>query len=171
VRENDAEDLSAIVSARSNSAGAHDVDENVFVDQRGPQVGRRDWPERSIDLVIGISRGTAGPDAPECYGGSLEQIAALHETHDDLLCKGNSGRHPPRFKARKVHAGLMLALAHADRCRPKGASLKSGNDLFRVAGSIDKNHRYSTRLERFHGARADSAAQYGLTIPQRIDKP
>jgi hypothetical protein len=65
----------------------------------------------------------------------------------------------------------MLALAHANRCRPKGARLKSGNDLFGVAGSIDKNHRYSTRLERFHGARADAAAQYGLTVPQRIDKP
>jgi hypothetical protein len=98
VRENDAEDLSAIVSARSNSAGAHDVDEDVFVDQRGPQVSRRDWPERSIDLVIGvdrINRGLALPDAPECHGGSLEQIAALHETHDGLLCKGNSGRLPP----------------------------------------------------------------------------
>jgi hypothetical protein len=65
----------------------------------------------------------------------------------------------------------MLALAHANRCRPKGARLKSGNDLFRVAGSIDKNHRYSSRLERFHGARADSAAQHRLTIPQRFDKP
>jgi hypothetical protein len=143
----------------------------VFVDQRASQVSRRDWPKRSIDLVIGVGRGTARPDAPEYHGGSLEQIAALHETHDDLLCKGNSGRHPPHFKARKVHADLMLALAHANRCRPKGASLKSGNNLFRVAGSIDKNHRYSTRLERFHGARADSAAQYRLTIPQRIDKP
>jgi hypothetical protein len=81
---------------------------------------------------------------------------------------GGSSRH---FKAREVHADLMLALAHANRCRPKGATLKSGNDLFRVAGSIDKNHRYSTRLERFHGARADSAAQHGLAIPQRIDKP
>jgi hypothetical protein len=65
----------------------------------------------------------------------------------------------------------MPALAHANRCRPKGARPKSSNDLFRVAGSIDKNHRYSTRLERFHGARADSAAQYRLTIPQRFDKP
>jgi hypothetical protein len=59
----------------------------------------------------------------------------------------------------------MLALAHAARGRPKGARLKRGNDLFRVAGSFDKNHGYSTRLEGFHGARADSAAQHGLTIP------
>ena len=64
----------------------------------------------------------------------------------------------------------MPALAHAARCRPKGARLKSGDDLFRAAGSFDKNHRYSTRLERFNGARADSAAQYGLAIPQRFDK-
>ena len=64
----------------------------------------------------------------------------------------------------------MLALAHATRGRPKGAGLKRGNDLFRVAGSFDKNHGYSTRLERFNGARADAAAQYGLTIPQRFDK-
>jgi hypothetical protein len=64
----------------------------------------------------------------------------------------------------------MLALAHATRCRPKGARLKSSDDLFRAAGGFDKNHGYSTRLERFNGARADSAAQYGLTIPQRVDK-
>jgi hypothetical protein len=64
----------------------------------------------------------------------------------------------------------MLALAHAARGRPKSARLKGGNDLFRVAGSFDKNHGDSTRLERFHGTRADSAAQYGLTIPQRFDK-
>jgi hypothetical protein len=64
----------------------------------------------------------------------------------------------------------MLALAHAARGRPKGARLKGGNDLFRVAGSFDKNHVYSTRLEGFHGARADAAAQYGFTIPQRFDK-
>jgi hypothetical protein len=36
---------------------------------------------------------------------------------------------------------------------------------------LDKNHRYSARLERFDRARSDSAAQYGLTIPQRVDKP
>jgi hypothetical protein len=48
--------------------------------------------------------------------------------------------------------------------------VKRSDDLFRAAGSLDKNHGYSTRLERFHGARADSAAQYGLTIPQRADK-
>jgi hypothetical protein len=64
----------------------------------------------------------------------------------------------------------VLALAHATRGRLKGARLKSGNDLFRVAGSFDKNHRYSTRRERFNGARADSGAQYGLTIPQHFDK-
>lgn len=64
----------------------------------------------------------------------------------------------------------MLALAHATRCRPKGARLKSSDNLFRAAGSLDQNHGYSTRLERFNGARADSAAQYGLTIPQRVDK-
>ena len=65
----------------------------------------------------------------------------------------------------------MLALAHAAGCRAKGARVKSGDDLFRAAGSFDKNHGYSTRLERFHGARADSAAQYGLTISQGFDKP
>jgi hypothetical protein len=64
----------------------------------------------------------------------------------------------------------MLALAHTARCRPKGTRLESSDDLFRAAGSFDKNHRYSTRLERFHGARTDSAAQYGLTILQRFDK-
>jgi hypothetical protein len=64
----------------------------------------------------------------------------------------------------------MLALAHAARGRPKGARVKGSDDLFRVAGGFDKNHGYSTRLERFNGARADSAAQYGLTIPQRFDK-
>jgi hypothetical protein len=149
----------------------------VFVDQRASQVSRRDWPKSSIDLVIGTGRGTALPDAPECHGGSLEQIAALHETHDDLLCKGNSGRHPSHFKAREcrnwesAHARLMLALAHAARGRPKGARLKGGNDLFRVAGSFDNNYGDSTRLKRFHGTRADSAAQYGVTIPQRFDKP
>jgi hypothetical protein len=65
---------------------------------------------------------------------------------------------------------LMLALAHAARCRPKGARLKSRDDLLRAAGSIYKNHRYSTRLERFDRARADAAAQDGLTIPQCVDK-
>jgi hypothetical protein len=65
----------------------------------------------------------------------------------------------------------MLALAHATRCRPQGAGLKCGDDLFRAAGGFDNHHGYSTRLERFHGARADSAAQYGLTIPQGVDKP
>jgi hypothetical protein len=64
----------------------------------------------------------------------------------------------------------MLALAHAARCPPKGARLKSSDDLLRVAGSFDKNHGDSTRLERFNGARADSAAQYGLTVPQGFDK-
>jgi hypothetical protein len=88
VGENDAGDLSAIVTAGSDSAGAHDVDEDVFVDQCRSQVGRRDWPEHGVDLVIGIRRGAAFPDAPECHGGSLEQIAALHESHDDLLSKG-----------------------------------------------------------------------------------
>jgi hypothetical protein len=87
-RENGAGDLSAIVPAGSDSAGAHDVDEDVFVGQRGSQVGRRDWPEHGIDLAIGIGRGAAFPNAPECQGGSLEQIAALHESHDDLLSKG-----------------------------------------------------------------------------------
>lgn len=64
----------------------------------------------------------------------------------------------------------MLALAHAARCGPKGARVKSGNDLFRVAVSFDKNHGYPTRLERFNGARTDAAAQDGFTIPQRFDK-
>jgi hypothetical protein len=64
----------------------------------------------------------------------------------------------------------MPALAHAARCRPQGASLKVSDDLFRAAGSFDNSHRYSTRPERFHGARADSAAQYRLTIPQHLDK-
>jgi hypothetical protein len=64
----------------------------------------------------------------------------------------------------------MLALAHATRCRPQGTRLKSSDDLFRAAGGFDNNHGYSTRLERLSGARADSAAQYGLTIPQGVDK-
>jgi hypothetical protein len=67
-------------------------------------------------------------------------------------------------------AFLVLALAHAARCRPKGARLKSSDDLFRAAGRFYKNHRYSTRLERCNRARADSAAQDGFTIPQRVDK-
>jgi hypothetical protein len=64
----------------------------------------------------------------------------------------------------------MPALAHATRCRPQGARLKGSGDLFRAAGSFDNYHGNSTRLERFNGARADSAAQYGLTVPQRSDK-
>jgi len=52
----------------------------------------------------------------------------------------------------------MLALAHTARCRPEGASLKSGDHLFRAADSFDKKHTYATRLESFHGARTDSAA-------------
>jgi len=52
----------------------------------------------------------------------------------------------------------MLALAHTARCRPKGASVKSGDHLLRAAGSFDKKHTYATRLERFHGTRTDSAA-------------
>lgn len=64
----------------------------------------------------------------------------------------------------------MPALAHTARCRPKGAGLKSSDDLFRAAGSFDKNYSYSTRFERFNGTRADSAAQHGLTVPQRFDK-
>jgi len=67
-------------------------------------------------------------------------------------------------------ADLMLALAHAARCRPKSASLKSGDYLFGAAGGVDKNHGYPTSLERCNGARADAAAQYGLTIPQRFHK-
>ena len=65
---------------------------------------------------------------------------------------------------------LMLALAHAARCRPKGAGLKSRDDLLRAAGRFYKNYRYSTRLERCNRARADSAAQDGFTIPQHVDK-
>jgi hypothetical protein len=64
----------------------------------------------------------------------------------------------------------VLALAHAARYRPKGTRLKSRDDLFRAAGSFHKNHSYSTRLERCNRARADAAAQDGLTIPQRVDK-
>jgi len=64
----------------------------------------------------------------------------------------------------------MLALAQPARCRPKGASLKVRDNLFRAAGSFDKKYTYATRLERFNGARADSAAQYGLAILQRSDK-
>jgi hypothetical protein len=64
----------------------------------------------------------------------------------------------------------MLALAHAARYRPKGARLKSSDDLFRAAVSFDENHRYSTRLECCNGARADSAAQDGFTVPQHFDK-
>jgi hypothetical protein len=52
----------------------------------------------------------------------------------------------------------MLALAHPARCRPEGASLKICDNLFRAAGSFDKKHTYATRLERFNGARTDSAA-------------
>jgi hypothetical protein len=52
----------------------------------------------------------------------------------------------------------MLTLAHTARCRPKRASLKSGDHLFRAAGSFDKKHTDATRLESFHGARTDSAA-------------
>jgi len=56
-------DLCAIVPARSNSAGAHEVYEDVFVDQRASK-SAGGLAERSIDLVIGIGRGTALPDAP-----------------------------------------------------------------------------------------------------------
>jgi hypothetical protein len=48
--------------------------------------------------------------------------------------------------------------------------VKGSDNLFRAAGGLDENYGYSTRLERFDGSRADSAAQYCLTIPQRIDK-
>jgi hypothetical protein len=64
----------------------------------------------------------------------------------------------------------MLALAHATGCRPKLARLKSSDNLFRATGGFDKNHGDSTRLERCDGARADSAAQYGVAIPQRFDE-
>jgi hypothetical protein len=64
----------------------------------------------------------------------------------------------------------MPALAHATGCRPQGARLKGGGDLFRAAGSLDNYHGNSTGLERLNGARADSTAQYGLTISQRSDK-
>jgi hypothetical protein len=70
---------------------------------------------------------------------------------------------------RRIHS-LMLALAHAARWRPKRARLKSRDDLFRAAGRFYKNHRYSTRLKRCNRAGADASAQYGLTIPQCVDK-
>jgi hypothetical protein len=69
-----------------------------------------------------------------------------------------------------VQADLVPTLAHADRGCTKGAGLKSSGDLLRTAGRFDKNYGYSSSLERFHCARADSAAQYGLTVPQRFDK-
>jgi hypothetical protein len=62
-------------------------------------------------------------------------------------------------------------MAHAIRCRPKGAGLKRIDDLFRASVSLDQSHSYSTRLQRFDGARTDSAAQHGVTIPQCFDKP
>ena len=64
----------------------------------------------------------------------------------------------------------MLALAHATGCRPKLARLKSSDNLFRAARSFHTNYGYSTRLERLDGARADSAAQYGVAILQRFDE-
>jgi hypothetical protein len=69
-----------------------------------------------------------------------------------------------------AHVNLMLALAHAAGRRLEGAGVKGSDNLFRAACGFDQNNGYSTRLERFNGARADSAAQYGLTTSQRIDK-
>jgi hypothetical protein len=86
VRENDAANLSTIVLSRTRSVGTHDVDEDMFVDQRVSQVSRRDRPEHGIDLVTRISRRAAVPDGPECHGGNFEQIAALHD-RDYLLYK------------------------------------------------------------------------------------
>jgi len=65
---------------------------------------------------------------------------------------------------------LMLALAHAARCRLKGARLEGRDNLLRASGGLDENHRYSTRLERRKGAGADASAQYGLAIPQCLDE-
>jgi hypothetical protein len=65
---------------------------------------------------------------------------------------------------------LMLALAHAARCRLKSPSLKSGDYMFGAADGVYKNHGYPTSLERRNGARADAAAQYNLTISQRFHK-
>jgi hypothetical protein len=83
-------------------------------------------------------------------------------------CEGNIRRqlHPNRLVN-----NLMLALAHAARCRLKGARLKSRDDLFGAADGFDENHRYSTSLERRNGARPDAAAQHGPAIPQCVDKP
>jgi hypothetical protein len=72
VGQNDATYHSAIVSSRSNSVGAHDVDEDVFVDQRPSQVNRTEWPEDTIDLAARIIRRAAFPGGPDCYGGSFE---------------------------------------------------------------------------------------------------
>ncbi len=67
--------------------------------------------------------------------------------------------------------GASAGTGTCRRMLAKGVRLKRSDDLFRASGGLDKNHRYSARLERFDGARSDSAAQYGLTIPQHLDKP
>src|ERR1039458_2977649 len=41
---------------------------------------------------------------------------------------------------------LMLALAHASGCRPKGARLKSRDDLFRAAARFYQNHRVKYQI-------------------------
>ncbi len=82
----------------------------------------------------------------------------------------SSTRVTPGGNEKRCVNSLMLALAHAASCWPKGARLKSRDDLFRAAGRFHKNHRYSTSLERRNRARTDAAAQYGLTIPQCVDK-
>jgi len=64
----------------------------------------------------------------------------------------------------------MLALANTARRRPKSASLKGCDHLFRAAGNFDKKHTDATRVEGFHGARTDSAAYYGVAVLQRSDE-
>lgn len=72
--------------------------------------------------------------------------------------------------AHALHPSLMPAVTHSASSRPQDASLKVSHDLLRVSGSFNNRYRNSTCPERFYGARADSAAQYRLTISQRLDK-
>src|ERR1035441_8060900 len=106
--------------------------------------------------------------SPSAMAATLNKSRRFMKTMTISPCEGNIRRqlHPNRLVN-----NLMLALAHAARCRLKGARLKSRDDLFGAADGFDENHRYSTSLERRNGARPDAAAQHGPAIPQCVDKP
>jgi hypothetical protein len=166
VRKNNAADLSTIILPRSHSVGTHHVDEDVFVDQRASQLSRKDRTEHGIDPVVRINGRAAVPMAPSAMA------ATLNKSRRFMTTTISSKRETPGGIAHENRCvnSLVPALANAARCRPKSTRLKSRGNLFRLAVSIDENHGYSTRLERRNRARANAAAQYGLTIPQRVDK-